>query len=325
MSSDADLLADRRSLRRKLTLWRVLAVLGVVAAAIVGGLAWKGDSPSASLSRSHIARVTISGFISGDRRTLDLIKSVGESSAVSAVVLRVDSPGGTTSGSEALHSALRDLAGKKPMVTVVDGVAASGGYIAAMGADRIVARQTSLVGSIGVLFQFPNVSHLLDTVGVKVEAIKSSPLKAAPSGFEPTSPEAREALQRVVDDNYAWFKQMVRDRRHLGDGEVASVSDGRVHSGRQALALKLVDQIGGEPEAIAWLEREKGIAKELTVRDWRRRSETSSFGLWSFAEAMARAAGLEALATTIARAADQPVGLRLDAPLALWQPALTEK
>ena len=324
MSTDADLLADRRSLRRRLTLWRVLAVLGVVAAAVIGGLAWKGDV-SQSLATAHIARITISGFISGDRRTLDLIKSVEESRTVSAVVVRVDSPGGTTSGSEALHTALRGLAAKKPMVTVVDGVAASGGYIAAMGADRIVARQTSLVGSIGVLFQFPNVSHLLDTVGVKVESIKSSPLKAAPSGFEPTSPEAREALQRVVDDNYAWFKQMVRDRRHLGDSEVATVSDGRVHSGRQAVGLKLVDEIGGEPEAIAWLEREKGVARNLKVRDWRRRSESSTFWLWSASEALARAAGLDGLAATIARAADQPVGLRLDAPLALWQPAGTEK
>lgn len=324
MSSDADLLADRRSLRRKLTLWRGLAVLGVVAAAIIGGFAWRGGS-TAALQGAHIARITISGFISGDRRTLDLIKSVEDSSSVSAVVVRVDSPGGTTSGSEALHTALRGLAAKKPMVSVVDGVAASGGYIAAMGADRIVARQTSLVGSIGVLFQFPNVSHLLDTVGVKVEAIKSSPLKAAPSGFEPTSPEAREALQRVVDDNYAWFKQMVRDRRHLADAELATVSDGRVHSGRQALGLKLVDQIGGEPDAIAWLEREKGVSRNLRVRDWRRRSESSSFGLWSAGEALARAAGWEGLAATIARAADQPIGLRLDAPLALWQPAATEK
>lgn len=324
MSTDADLLADRRSLRRRLTFWRVLALLGVVAAAVVGGLAWKGEAPG-SLASTHIARITISGFISGDRRTLDLIKSVEESRTASAVVVRVDSPGGTTSGSEALHTALRALAAKKPVVTVVDGVAASGGYIAAMGADRIVARQTSLVGSIGVLFQFPNVSHLLDTVGVKVESIKSSPLKAAPSGFEPTSPEAREALQRVVDDNYAWFKQMVRDRRHLADGEVATVSDGRVHSGRQAMGLKLIDEIGGEPEAIAWLEREKGVARNLKVRDWRRRSESSSFGLWSVGEALARAAGLDGLAATIARAADQPLGLRLDAPLALWQPAATEK
>ncbi len=320
MSSDADLLADRRSLRRKLTLWRLFAVLGVLAAAVVAGLAWTGRTPG-SLSQAHIARVTISGFISGDRRTLELIKSL-ENSKASAVLLKIDSPGGTTSGSEALFDALRRLAAKKPMVSVVDGLAASGGYIAALGSDRIVARQTSLVGSIGVLFQFPNVGRLMDTVGVKLEEIKSSPLKAAPNGFEPTSPEARAALQSVVDDNYDWFKRLVRERRHLSDPEVAAVSDGRVHSGRQGAVLKLIDELGGEPEAIAWLEREKGVAKDLAVRDWRRRSESSAYGLWSASEALARAAGFETVASLIARAADQPIGLRLDAPLALWQPAV---
>ncbi|RDJ25034.1 signal peptide peptidase SppA [Bosea caraganae] len=318
MSSDADLLADRRSLRRKLTVWRLLAVLAVIAVAVIGGLAWSGRTPG-SLSSAHIARITISGFISGDRRTLDLIKSLEDSKA-EAVLVRIDSPGGTVTGSEALYDALRKLAVKKPMVTVVDGLAASGGFIAAMGADRIVARQTSLVGSIGVLFQIPNVARLLDTAGVKLEEIKSSPLKAAPNGFEPTSPEARAALQEVVNDNYDWFKRLVRERRKLQDAEVAVVSDGRVHSGNRALTLKLIDEIGSEPEAIAWLEREKKITKDLPVRDWRRRSESSSYGLWSASEAMARAAGLDALATLIARAADQPIGLRLDAPLALWQP-----
>lgn len=320
MSSDADMLADRRQLRRKLTLWRLLAMVGVLAALVVAGLAWTGQAPG-SISRSHIARVTISGFISGDRRTLELIKSLEDSSA-SAVLIRIDSPGGTVTGSEALYDALRLLAAKKPMVAVVDGLAASGGYIAALGSDRIVARQTSLVGSIGVLFQIPNVGQLLNTLGVRLEEIKSSPLKAAPNGFEPTSPEARAALQRVVDDNYDWFKRLVRERRRLNDPEVAVVSDGRVHSGRQAVSLRLIDAIGGEPEAIAWLESEKGVAKDLPVRDWRRRSETSSYGLWSASEALARAAGLESLAAMLARAADQPIGLRLDAPLALWQPAV---
>lgn len=320
MSSDADLLADRRSLRRKLTLWRMLAILGVLAVAVIAGMVWSGRGP-VSASQAHIARVTISGFISGDRRTLDLIKSL-ETSRAAAVLVRIDSPGGTVSGSEAIYDALRRLAAKKPTVAVVDGLAASGGYIAAVGSDRIVARQTSLVGSIGVLFQMPNVARLMDTLGVKVETVKSSPLKAAPNGFEPTSPEARAALERVVADNYDWFKRLVRERRKLAEAEVDVVSDGRVHTGRQAAALRLVDEIGGEPEAIAWLEREKGIAKNLRVRDWRRRSETTSLGLWSGGEALARAAGLETLAVILARAAEQPLGLRLDAPLALWQPAV---
>ena len=102
------------------------------------------------------------------------------------------------------------LKAKKPMVVVVEGLAASGGYIAALASDHIVAQQSSLVGSIGVLFQFPNFTDLLKTVGVKVEEVKSSPLKAAPNGFEPTSPEARAALDALVKDSYAWFRGLVK-------------------------------------------------------------------------------------------------------------------
>jgi len=320
MSPDADLLADRRSLRRKLSLWRLLALVGAVALIVAAGLAWSGRLPG-STSQAHIARVTISGFISGDRRTLDLIKSL-ENSRASAVLLSIDSPGGTVTGSEAVYDAVRRLAAKKPVVAVVDGVAASGGYIVALGGERIVARQTSPVGSIGVIAQIPNVARLLDTIGVRFEITRSSPLKAAPSGLEPTSPEAAAETARVVADNYDWFKRLVGERRRLAEPEVAAVADGRVHSGRQAVSLKLVDEIGGEPEAVSWLERVKGVGKDLPVRDWRRRSESSSYGLWSAGEAMARAAGLETLAALIARAAETPVGLRLDAPLALWQPAV---
>jgi protease-4 len=320
MSSDADLLADRRSLRRKLSLWRLLALAGVVVMVVAGALAWSGRLPG-STAQAHIARVTISGFISGDRRTLDLIKSLEESRA-SAVLLSIDSPGGTVTGSEAVYDAVRRLAAKKPVVAVVDGMAASGGYIVALGSERIVARQTSMVGSIGVIAQIPNVARLLDTIGVKFEITRSSPLKAAPSGLEPTSPEAAAETARVIADNYDWFKRLVGERRKLADPEIAAVSDGRVHSGRQAVKLKLIDEVGSEREAVAWLEREKGVGKDLPVRDWRRRSESSSLGLWSASEAIARAAGLETLAALLARAADAPVGLRLDAPLALWQPAV---
>ena len=142
---------------------------------------------------------------------------------------------------------------------VVDGLAASGGYIAAMSADHIVAQGTSLVGSIGVLFQYPNFTDLLKTIGVKVEEIKSSPLKAAPNGYEPTSPEARAAIEALVKDSYAWFRGMVRDRRHMDDATLERVADGRVFTGRQGVELKLVDEIGNEQTAIDWLAKEKGL------------------------------------------------------------------
>ena len=154
-------------------------------------------------------------------------------------------------------------------MAVVGSMAASGAYIAALGADRIFVRGNSIVGSIGVLVEFPNVSGLMDKVGVKLELIKSSPLKAAPNGLEPTSEEARAAMAALVADSFSWFKGLVKERRRLSDDELARVDDGRVFTGRQGLPLKLADAIGGEREAIQWLETEKGVAKNLPVRDWR--------------------------------------------------------
>ena len=161
------------------------------------------------------------------------------------------------------------LKAKKPLVVVVEGLAASGGYIAAIAADHIVARQSSLVGSIGVLFQFPNFTELLKTVGVKVEEVKSSPLKAAPNGFEPTSPEARAALDALVKDSYAWFRGLVKERRGMDDALLEKVADGRVFTGRQAVELKLIDQLGDEKAAVAWLVAEKKIKSDLPVRDYK--------------------------------------------------------
>jgi protease IV len=321
MTLNADTMAERRRLTRKLSLWRVLAIVAGCLAVL--GLAIGLLGPSRlSPSTNHLARVTISGVITGDKATLKVLEDVRKSKSSAGVLLVIDSPGGTVPGSEMLHEGIRRLAAEKPVVAVVNTLAASGGYIAAMGADRIVARQTSLVGSIGVLFQFPNVAQLLDRVGVKVETVRSSPLKAAPSGTEPTSPEARAAVNALVVESYDWFKTMVRARRNLSDSELAIVSDGRVFSGRQAVGLKLIDEVGGEREAIAWLEREKKIDKDMPIRDWRKRSNFEELGLLGSTVSSLRGLGLDATARQIERFAGQTETLALDGLLAVWQPAL---
>jgi protease-4 len=249
---------------------------------------------------------------------------LARSSTARAVVVHVDSPGGTTAGSEQLYDALMRLKDKKPLVIVVDGLAASGGYITALAGDHIVAKQTSLVGSIGVLFQYPNVVDLLDKIGVKVESIKSSPLKAAPNGYEPTSPEARAAIESIIKDSYAWFRGLVQDRRHLNDDELQAVADGRVFTGHQGIGLKLVDEIGDERAGIAWLASAKSVDSKLPVRDYQLHSR---FGDLPFLHAMAAAALDAAGLSTLARRIDDWGGvqaverLNLDGLLALWHPA----
>jgi protease-4 len=270
MSLETDHIVDRRRLRRKLTFWRVaaflIAIIGVIGVAV---MARRSDTSLAQPLTPQISRVTIQGIIRGNHERTEALDNLARSRNTRAVIVHIDSPGGTTAGSEELHQALRRVAAQKPTVVVIDGIAASGGYMAAMAADHIIAQNSSLVGSIGVVFQYPNLTDLLTKVGVKVEEIKSSPLKAAPNGLEPTTPEARAAVEALVVDSYAWFKDIVKDRRKLDGEALDRVADGRVFTGRQAVSLKLADEIGREQDAIDWLAKSSNIDPKTPVRDWR--------------------------------------------------------
>ncbi len=324
MSLDIDAVVDRRRLRRKLTFWRVLALL-----AIVVGIGWAvaaaADYRYFGNSSPHVARVTIGGLIRSDRARLELLEEIGKSGA-EAVIITINSPGGTVAGSEALYDGIRRLAEKKPTVAVVEGIAASGAYIAALGTDRIFAPRTAIVGSVGVIFQYPNFYELMKHVGVAVEEIKSSPLKASPNGFEPTSPEAKAAIRSLVDDTYGWFKNLVRERRSLDDAKLALASDGRVFSAAQAMPINLIDQIGDERAARAWLKANKGVSEDLKVRDWRIRSFGSEFRWLGALAAAADALGLPALGALVGSEAiiNAAARAQLDGLLAIWQPPLID-
>ncbi|MFH1343361.1 MAG: signal peptide peptidase SppA [Pseudomonadota bacterium] len=323
MSLDSDVLVDRRRIRRKLTFWRVLAVLVVIAAIVTVAVVATPGGRGAFTTSGSIARSKIDGLIRSDSARVEALERL-EKSGAAAVVVHINSPGGTTAGSEQLYDALMRLKAKKPVVVVVEGLAASGGYITAIAADHIVAQQSSLVGSIGVLFQYPNFSELMKTVGVKVEEVKSSPLKAAPNGFEPTSPEARAALDSLVKDSYAWFRGLVKQRRGMDDALLEKVADGRVFTGRQAVELKLVDALGDEKTAIAWLVAQKNVKRDLPVRDFKLSPRLGDLTfLRTAASITLDALGLNTIARRVehaglAQAVDR---LGLDGMLALWQPA----
>jgi protease-4 len=323
MSLDADLIVDRRRMRRKLTFWRVTTVLVAIAAVVGAAVMLTGTSTSvASGATGSIARVTIEGLIRGNRQRVEALERLSESSA-KAVIIHVNSPGGTVSGSEELYDSLIRLKAKKPLVVVVDGIAASGGYIAAMASDRVFAQQSSIVGSIGIIFQYPNFTDLLKTVGVQVESIKSTPLKASPNGLEPTSPEARAAVEAMVKDSYDWFKSLVRERRGFDQSTLDKVADGRVFTGRQALELKLIDALGDEKAAVDWLAKEKGIDPKTPVRDYRLRPRFSDLPFLHTAMAgLLDALGFGGLAERIKEwgALQAVERLNLDGLLALWHP-----
>lgn len=262
MTLDADSLLDRKRLKRRLGLWRVLAILALVAVVVVAVGRFDGF-----WQKRHVARLTVSGIITNDRQRDEALARAAEDANVAALILHIDSPGGTVVGGETLYRSVRATAEKKPVVAVMGTLATSGGYMAALGADYILAHQGTVTGSIGVVLQTTDISGLLSKLGIATEALKSGPLKAVPSPFEPLSDEAREATMTVVTDMYDMFVDMVVEERKLPRETALELADGRIYTGRQAAANGLVDETGGEEAARQWLEKEHDIPKSLPVRD----------------------------------------------------------
>ncbi len=262
MSHDTDMIVDRRRLKRRIAVWRGLAIVALVAG-IIGGVARFEDWAV----RDHVARVAVDGIIVDDSALIDALAAVAGDDKAKALIVKINSPGGTFVGGESLYLALRDVAEHKPVLAVMGTIATSAGYMVAIASDRIYARNGTITGSIGVLMQTTDITGLLENIGVSAEAIKSGPLKAAPSPLEPLTDEVRAATQSVIDDMHALFTSMVAERRSLDEAGVQRLADGRVYSGRQALGHDLIDEIGGETEARSWLASEKGVSADLPTRD----------------------------------------------------------
>ena len=315
---EAETVIERRRLRRRLTAWRLAAV---VLAVFVIALIMAGDQRLAGTGSflPHIARVSVSGFITDDQKMLELLDKVGKSSQVRAVILDINSPGGTTTGGEAMYDAIRRLAEKKPVVAVCGTLATSAAYIVALATDRIFVYGNTITGSVGVIFQWAEVTELLHTLGIKVEEVKSGPLKAVPNPFEPTDEKGRALAAEMVQEAKVWFVDLVGKRRNLEPAAVPGLTDGRVYSGRQALALKLVDEIGDERAAKRWLQKERDVTPGLSVVEWKPKSESGGIWGWLFGS----------IASSFGIAADNFVslfgqvseGLRLDGLVSLWHPA----
>jgi protease-4 len=318
MAFDAESIVDRRRLKRRLIAWRIAAiVLGLLlfGAILLGDQSAGG--PGALLP--HVARVTVSGVITDDRKMNELIDKVAKATQVKAVILDINSPGGTTTGGEAMYDAVRRLAEKKPVVAVCGTLATSAAYIVALATDRIFVYGNTITGSVGVIFQWAEVTELLHTLGIKVEEVKSGPLKAVPSPFEPTDERARAVTEEMVQDAKMWFVDLVSDRRKIAAGSVPGLTDGRIYSGRQAVALNLVDQIGDEKAAMTWLTKERQVPAGLKIVDWKPAQESAGLFGWLF-QSLAAAIGLSA--EKIAGIAGQiSTTLKLDGLVSVWHPA----
>lgn len=259
-----DLYDERRRKWRRSAFWRgVLATLGVlILLGILGAML--GNQPRGP----HIARLHLVDVIYDDPARNRLLRDLRDNEDVAALVVHISSPGGTTVGSEAVYEGLRDISDAKPVVAVLGEVAASGGYISAIATDHIIARGNTITGSIGVIYEYPDVTGLMDRLGVEMETLRSSELKAEPSPFRPASPAGLAAQRLLVEDSYAWFSELVADRRDLSGNALGAVTDGRVFTGRQALDLGLVDALGDEEDAVDWLESTNAGLADLPILTW---------------------------------------------------------
>lgn len=318
MTLDVDTLLDRRRLRRKITTWRVLAVVAALLA--VGFLMSTGDGATGFLAPKQIARVSITGTILEDRAQLKMLKDIADAEHVEALIVYVNSPGGSTTGGEALYDELRRIAEKKPVVAQFGTIAASAGYIVGLATDYIVTRGNTITGSVGVIFQWPQVTELLDKIGVQMKSIKSGELKAEPNPFSQPSPEALEVTGEMIADGFAWFHGLVEKRRGIKVADVPGLKEGRVYSGRQAKDYRLVDEIGGEPEVRAWLEKERGIGADLKIVDWQP-ADPNAWGLSAMSAEIARSIAVGS-ATGLGEAITSSgiSLLSLDGLVSVWHP-----
>ncbi len=305
MSLSADQMADRARLKKDVKRWRMLALLF-----LVGGLifALREQSPLQAPGANYIARVEITGFIGDDLKREEMFEKIAKDNAAKAVVIRFDSPGGTALGGEELYRTIKDLSEKKPVVAVMRTACTSACYMASLGTSHMKARDSSITGSVGVILEKAEVTELSKNLGIEPSNDRTGELKAAPSPFKKFTESERTYIQGVVDNSFSFFLDLVVNRRKLTPEAITLVKDGRIFTGKQAINLGLIDAIGGEKEAVAWLEKEKKIPQNLKFKDVKPEKEKS--GLFGALEQSARRLIFGSNTQT------------LDGLISIWQPVV---
>ncbi len=265
MTITPDIILDRIKLKNSIKKWRIIAILAITLVLITVSFNNNVDSSSLKNYKEHIAKIKVEGIILEDPDKDAILNTIAEDPKIKALIVYINSPGGTIVGGENFYNSLRKISKNKPVVAVMGSLAASGGYMTAIGADRIFAREGTITGSVGVLLQSVNVTELGKKIGLEFITFKSGKLKATPSPFEKLIPEAEESIKESIADSFNMFLDMVVKRRQLSAQVINQIKDGRIFTGRQALKIGLIDAIGGEEEAVKWLQDEKGINKKLKI------------------------------------------------------------
>ena len=258
-----DYIIDRHKLKSSLNRWKFLALIFLLIS-IFTIFYHKSDSVS-KIRPNYIANIEINGMILQNQEMIKSLNKLANDNNVKAVLVNINSSGGTGVGGESLYRELRRIAKNKPVVASIGEIGASAGYMIALGADKIFAYDISLVGSIGVMIMNFEINELAKKHGVNLELIKSSPLKGVPNYFEKLDSQQKEYVQNLANESSQYFVRLVKNRRSLSDEELKLVSDGKIYIGTKAVKLKLIDQVGDMNDAVDWLKRKDDL-KNLEVK-----------------------------------------------------------
>lgn len=234
--------------------------LGILLLALAGlALARTLTDSDDAFGDDRIALISISGPILDISSDLEWVRKIANMPRVKGVLLRVDSPGGGAAASQELYAALKDLAATRPLAVSMGGTAASGGVMTAMAGSRIFANPSTVTGSIGVRMDIPQIGDLMRKIGIGRETLTTAPYKDAGSPLTPLTPEQRAYFKDVLNDMHAQFVDIVAAGRGMSREKAAALADGRIFTGREALRLGLVDELGGQTAALRWLSEACGV------------------------------------------------------------------
>jgi len=276
--TDGSLLAFNLLIKRKYIFWKLLCI-----SVLLTFLGLKLASYFSKNSGNYIAKVVLDMVIVSDSEILQNLEKIKNDKKIKAVIFTINSPGGTITGSEMLYNAILQISSVKPTAAIILDIGASGSYMASIATHYIIAQNTSMVGSIGVLMEYWNVEEVAKKLGLKRESFKTSDFKAAPSPYYSSTPEVKEYLNQMLNEGYEFFASLVANRRGKKIANLDAVINGKVFSGKTALKLGLIDKIGGEPEAINFFHSVAKLsdAKTLEVREYKIKEREKSHGLLS--------------------------------------------
>ena len=264
MNFDSEHLTTISILRKKINNWRNICLFIIlIFLSVIFFSVNNQDINKILIKPNSIVRITVEDVLIKDKYRDQVLENIKDNKNIAAILLKINSPGGDIVVSEELLYKFKEIAKSKPLVVAMESVAASGGYLVSLAADHIIARSGTITGSIGVIMQAQEVVDLADKLGINFLTYKSAPLKSSPSFFEKETREAKQAMQEVIDDSYDFFADIVKSHRKskIKEENFDKIFDGRIFNGRQALKMGLIDEIGGEEEAISYL------LKRMKIKD----------------------------------------------------------